>query len=73
MSKPITRIYDIETGETVEREMTDAEYEVYLAEQADSQKRINERAEAEQARKSAAEKLALLGLSEDDLKALGLG
>jgi HD superfamily phosphohydrolase YqeK len=72
MSKPITRIFNIETGETVEREMTDAEHTIYLADQADSQRRIDERASAESAKKVAAEKLAALGLTADDLQALGL-
>jgi len=33
-TKPIIRIHNIETDEVIDREMTDAEYEIYLAEQA---------------------------------------
>lgn len=31
MEKPITVIHDVATGETIEREMTDEEFEAYKA------------------------------------------
>lgn len=70
MTKPIVRIHNIETNEIIDREMTDAEYENYLA----TQEAIAQ-AEAEAAAKKAAAeaKLSALGLTAEDLKALGLG
>lgn len=67
MTKPIIRIHDLSTNEIIDREMTDAEYEQYLANQAE-QTAINT-AKA----KAAADKTALLdrlGLTEDELKTI---
>lgn len=77
MTRPIIVIADAETNETIEREMNDAEF----AEYQESINRQNEIIEAREqaaaeaaAKKAAAEaKLAVLGLTADDLKALGLG
>ena len=76
MTKPIIVIVDAETNETIEREMNDAEF----AEYQESINRQNELVAAREqataaaaAKKAAAEaKLAALGLTTDDLKALGL-
>ena len=54
MSNPTIRIHDIATGEVIDREMTDAEHEVYLAEKA------AEAAEEAAKAAKAAEKAALL-------------
>ncbi|MEK9826578.1 MAG: hypothetical protein VW395_09945 [Methylotenera sp.] len=73
--KIIERIVNTETNETIdiEREMTAQE----LAEKEAAQNFFSEQAQAEAeaaAKKTAAEaKLAALGLTADDLKALGLG
>ena len=76
MTKPMIRIHDVTTDEVIDREMTDAEFEIYQAEQAIYAAEAAARAEAEavkEATKQAAQaKLAALGLSTDDLKALGL-
>ena len=76
MTRPIIVIVDAETNETIEREMNDAEF----AEYQESINRQNELVAAREqataeaaAKKAAAEaKLAALGLTTDDLKALGL-
>ena len=76
MTRPIIVIVDAETNETIEREMNDAEF----AEYQESINRQNEIVAAREqataaaaAKKAAAEaKLAALGLTTDDLKALGL-
>jgi len=64
--------HNVTTGNVVERLMTDIEFEIYKADKA----RENvEKAEAEakaQAKITAEGKLAALGLTTDDLKALGL-
>ena len=72
MSKPVIRVHNIETDEIVDREMTDAEFAQY---EADQQAQITQQAEAEAkvAAKAAAQaKLAALGLTVEDLQALGL-
>jgi hypothetical protein len=73
MTKPTIRIFDLETQEVIDRQMTDAEYEAYKAQKAFDDAAAE--AELEKANKKAAAeaKLAALGLTADDLKALGLG
>jgi hypothetical protein len=77
MTKPMIRIHDIATDEIIDREMTDAEFEIHQAEQAVYAAEAAAIAEAEavkEATKQAAQaKLEALGLTTDDLKALGLG
>jgi len=72
MTKPIIRIHNTETNEVIDREMNDAEFENYEQMRIQS---IAEKAQAEakaQAKASAEGKLAALGLTTDDLRALGL-
>jgi exopolyphosphatase/pppGpp-phosphohydrolase len=76
MANDLIKIIDATTGEEVEREMTDeeqasrdAEVTAYLAEKA---KKEEENLKAESDKSSAAAKLAALGLTIDDLKAIGL-
>jgi len=62
--------HNVETGEVVEREMTKAELSNYEKQVAD----VQAQSEAIKVAKEAAQaKLAALGLTADDLKALGLG
>jgi hypothetical protein len=35
MSKPMIRLHDIETGDVIDREMTDAEYAIYQGQTSD--------------------------------------
>ena len=72
MPKPTIRIHNTETDEVIDREMTDAEYKIYLAEQEIAAKRKQDYLAAEAAKEAAQAKLAALGLTTDDLKALGL-
>lgn len=69
-------IYDHTTGETIVREMTAeeiAQREAEIAEwQAQQELKAQQKAEAQAKREAAIAKLAALGLTEDDLKALGL-
>ena len=72
MSRPTIRIHDLELNEVIDREMNDAEFAAYEAEQA---KQVAEKAETEakaQAKAAAQAKLAALGLTISDLEALGL-
>ena len=67
----MTRIHNTETNEIIDREMTDDEYALYK----DSFKDpilSKEELEAEAAKSAAKAKLEALGLTFDDLKALGL-
>lgn len=71
MTNPMTRIHNTETNEIIDREMTDDEYALYK----DSFKDpilSKEELEAEAAKSAAKAKLEALGLTFDDLKALGL-
>lgn len=72
MTKPIIRIHNAETDEITDREMTDVEFKQY---QADQEANIARQAEAEakaEAKATAQAKLAALGLTVEDLQALGL-
>jgi hypothetical protein len=72
MTKPIVRIHNTETDEVLDREMNDVEFKIY---EADQEAEITRKAEAEakaQAKATAESKLAALGLTTDDLRALGL-
>jgi uncharacterized protein YqfA (UPF0365 family) len=64
------KIHNLETGEEIEREMTKAEYDQYLADQALEQEKAQAIAEKQAARQSALEKLAALGLTEAEIQAL---
>jgi regulator of protease activity HflC (stomatin/prohibitin superfamily) len=70
-------LYNHDTGEQVVREMTNEEQAIRDKEVADwlEAKAIKEAelAQAEAAKAAAEAKLAALGLTADDLKALGLG
>ena len=76
MSKSMVKIHNIETDEVIVREMTDDEYEAHLADVATEEVRKAELElvlNAKKAAKLAAEaKLEALGLTIDDLAALGL-
>jgi hypothetical protein len=76
MSNDIIHIADALTGEITEREMTEDEQklrDVVLAETAALQKEAADlAAQAEAAKAIVAAKLEALGLTTDDLKALGL-
>ena len=72
MTRPLVTIYDAD-GSFITREMNDEEYaqwEIDFA-AAEAAKSAAEQAEAKRAESLA--KLAVLGLTTDDLKALGLG
>lgn len=72
MSNPMIRIHNVETDEIIDREMTDAEFADYQASLLP--KPLTEAEQEAAVKKAAAEaKLAALGLTADDLKALGLG
>lgn len=68
--KPTIAHYDIQTDETTVREMTDEEYAEALKEQKLADALAKEQAKALAARSSAMEKLAALGLTEAEIKAL---
>ena len=72
MTKPMIRIHNTETNEVVDREMTDAEFKIYEAQQkVYAAKEVEAEAKA-QAKATAEGKLTALGLTTDDLRALGL-
>ena len=67
MKKPMVRIHDMETNEIIDREMTDAEFADYEAQQVLSNQRKAEN-EARENAKSAL--LDRLGLTADEAKLL---
>ena len=72
MSNPITRIHNAETDEVIDREMTDAEFEQFEADKEAGEQRLAEIAAKASAKAAAQAKLAELGLTVEDLTALGL-
>ena len=76
MTNPMVRIHDISTDTITDREMTDEEFAQYEADQAAHTASVVAEAEAkaaEEAAKVAAQaKLTALGLTVEDLQALGL-
>jgi hypothetical protein len=67
MTKPTIRIHNITTDEVIDREMTDAEYTVYQADQA---AHLTKQAEAEAKTTAKAALLAQLGITEEQAKLL---
>ena len=67
MSRPIKKIYDCATGETIEREFTDEEFQQY---QLDGENALAEKAEAEAKAAAKAALLERLGITEDEAKLL---
>lgn len=67
MTKPIIRIHNTETDEIIDREMTDAEFEIY---EANKQARLNDQAQIEEARQLKISAYQKLGLTEAEIEAL---
>lgn len=67
MSRPIKRIYDCATGETIDREMNDEEFAQY---QADQEIFLAEKAEVQAKAQAKADLLERLGINEDEAKLL---
>jgi hypothetical protein len=73
MSNPTIRIHNAQTDEVIDREMTDAEFAQYEADEATQAAQAAAQAQADADKVAAQAKLAALGFTTDDLKALGLG
>ena len=72
MTKPTIREHNVTTDEVIDREMTDTEYAEYQERQALDVKQAELKAKAEADKATAQAKLEALGLTLDDLAALGL-
>jgi hypothetical protein len=72
MPNPMIRIHNAETDEVIDREMTAEEFAQYKAEAEKEKAKSDSIAKAESDKASAQAKLEALGLTLDDLKALGL-
>jgi hypothetical protein len=70
MTKPMIRNYDVVTGETIDREMTDLEFKKHQDSQAESKILNDEKAAKETAKVSALAKLAALGLTPEEISAI---
>ena len=67
MTKPIIKIHNTETNEVIDREMNDAEFAQY---QADEAAKAQRQAEAEAKAAAKAALLAQLGITEEQAKLL---
>ena len=67
------RIHNTATDEVIDREMTDEEYAEHLKQKAKDDAIAEAKAQAIADKATAEAKLTALGLTADDLKALGLG
>lgn len=67
MSKPMIRIHNTETDEIIDREMNDAEFAQYQADQA---AQVAQEAEAKAKAQAKAALLAQLGITEEQAKLL---
>jgi hypothetical protein len=72
MTNPTVTIHNVETGEIIERPMTAAEKAALEADAKAYADKETAKAETEAVKEAAQAKLAALGLTADDLKALGL-
>ena len=70
--RPEIKIVNCETGEEIVREMNDEEFANYQIDVAKGKAKEETQAKAEAEKAAAEAKLAALGLTADDLKALGL-
>jgi hypothetical protein len=70
--KPLIKMHNLETDEIIEREMNAEEFAQFTIDKAKSDADKETEAAKEAAKVSAASKLSALGLTVDDLKALGL-
>ena len=59
MSKPTVRIHDMETGEVIDRVMTDAEHTEWQAQQAEAEAQAEAAAAKANARQAVLDKLGL--------------
>jgi hypothetical protein len=67
LTRPTVRIHNIETDEVIDREMNDAEFAQYQADQAT---RVAQQAEAEAKETAKAAILDRIGLTVDELKTI---
>ena len=72
MTRPMVTIHDVSIDEVIVREMNDEEYAEWQARVAENNAAKAAKAQAEADKAVAEAKLAALGLTADDLKALGL-
>lgn len=72
MNKPLIVIHNTESNEIIEREMNASELAQYESDKAKAELKRKAEVEAVEKKAAAEAKLSALGLTTDDLKALGL-
>ena len=72
MTTPQIKIVNAETGEEIIRDMNETELLQWETDKAEADQKAALQAQAKAAKEAAQAKLAILGLTTDDLKALGL-
>ena len=73
MTKLFKTIHNIETGEIIQEELTAEDLAIKAADEAEAIAKKAAKVQAEADKAIATAKLSALGLTADDLKALGLG
>jgi len=73
MTKPLVKIHNVQDNSEIIREMNDEELAQLAIDQANAEKAKQAELEAKAKKETALAKLEALGLTTDDLKALGLG
>jgi hypothetical protein len=72
MKRPMVRIHNVDTDEVIDREMNDEEFAQWEIDVAADKARVAAIEKEAINKETAQSKLAALGLTTDDLKALGL-
>ena len=72
MKRPMVRIHNVDTDEVIDREMNDEEFAQWEIDVAADKARVAAIEKEAINQETAQSKLAALGLTTDDLKALGL-
>ena len=72
MTRPMMRIHNVETNEVIDREMNDDEFADFQADKLRHETKIALAKAKAEAKAAAQAKLAALGLTVEDLTALGL-
>lgn len=72
IARPMVSDHNLLTGETIEREMNDAEYALYLSDIENDAQKTKQEQDAVARRELVVAKLATLNITEEDLRVMGL-
>ena len=72
ITRPMVSDHNLLTGETIEREMNDAEHALYLSDIENDAQKTQQEQDAIARRELVVAKLATLNITEEDLRVMGL-